>query len=167
MFLESERLTIEEAKTSEAPFYFELFNDPDWKRYINDKGLKTIEETRVYLDDVLSKNKKLKGLGFFSVRLKSSNELIGVTTALHRDALAYIDIGYGFLPKGRGKGFAYEATSLMLSYVQNKFKQKKVYALTVPENIRSQKLLKKLDFKFVEKKEVFKGEEDYVFEYLF
>lgn len=64
MFLESERLIIREAKVSDAPFYFELFNDSEWVKYVNDKGLKSIEETKVYLKDVLAENEKLNGLVF-------------------------------------------------------------------------------------------------------
>ena len=62
MILESERLIIKEVEVSEAPFYFELFNDPDWIKYINDKGLKSVEETEIYLKDILVKNEKLNGI---------------------------------------------------------------------------------------------------------
>jgi len=167
MFLESERLIIRTTKVSDAPFYFELFNDPDWIKFINDKGLKSIEETEVYLEDILAKNKKLNGLGFFAVVLKETEELIGTSTILQRERLEFIDIGYGFLPKGRGKGYATEATKLMMEHVKRVYKQEKLYAFTKPNNEQSKKLLKNLGFKFVRKQVVFEGEEDFVFEYVF
>lgn len=167
MLLESERLIIREAQVSDAPFYFELFNDPDWIENISDKGLKTVEATKTYLKDVLAKNKKLGGLGFFTVILKETNEPIGTSTALQRDKLQYIDIGYALLPQSRRKGYATEATKLIMEYVRTTFKQEKVYAFTMPKNQVSQKLLKKLGFNFVGMLTIFDDEEDCVFEFQF
>ena len=49
MKLESERLIIRDIKVSDAPFYFELFNNPEWIYFISDKNLKSIDETAAYL----------------------------------------------------------------------------------------------------------------------
>lgn len=166
MFLESKRLIIRDIQISDASFYFELFNDPDWIRFISDKNLKSIDETEVYLKKMQLENSKMGGLGFFTVILKETNEAIGTSTALQREKVNFIDIGYGFLPKGRGKGYAFEATKLIIKYVRNKFKQEKVLAFTIPDNKNSQKLLKKLDFKFTGYQNIFDDEEDAVFEYL-
>ncbi|MDP5106555.1 MAG: GNAT family N-acetyltransferase [Polaribacter sp.] len=165
MKLESERLIIRDFEINDAPFYFELFNDPDWIRFINDKNLKSIEETATFLKKM--KGSILDGLGYFTVILKETNEAIGVSTALKRDNLEFVDIGYGFLPKGRGKGYAKEATLLIIDYVDKTFKQEKVLAFTMPENQNSQKLLQKLCFKFIGNQVIFNDKEDAVFEYLF
>jgi len=167
MFIESERLIIREAKVTDASFYFELFNDPDWVKYISDKGLKTIEETTVYLQDILLKNAKLNGLGFFTVISKESNKAIGLSSALQREKLEFIDVGYGLLSKERGKGYAAEATRLIIEYVRETFKQEKVYAFTMPKNEPSKKLLINLGFKFIAMQVVFENEEDCVYEYKF
>ena len=89
------------------------------------------------------------------------------STVLKRDALDYYDIGYAFLPIGRRKGYATEATKLIIEYVKNHFKQKKVLAFTKPENESSQKLLRKIDFKYVGLQAVFGDAEDAVYEYEF
>ncbi|MBA6156001.1 GNAT family N-acetyltransferase [Tenacibaculum sp. S7007] len=167
MYLESKRLIIREAKVSDAPFYFELFNDPDWIKFISDKNLKSIKETEIYLKDILFKNLQLGGLGFFSVIFKETNKPIGTSTALQRDKLEFIDIGYGFLPEARGKGYAIEATKLIIEYVRNKFEQEKVLAFTMPENKASQKLLKKLGFTYVGLRNIFGNGKDNVYEYTF
>jgi len=78
-----------------------------------------------------------------------------------------MDVGYGFLPKGRGKGYAAEATKLIMEYVKRTYKQEKLYALTMPENKRSKKLLESLGFVFVRKQVLFGGGEDLVFEYVY
>ncbi|TVZ55853.1 RimJ/RimL family protein N-acetyltransferase [Lutibacter sp. Hel_I_33_5] len=167
MYLESERLIIRDAKVSDAAFYFQLFNDPDWIQFISDKNLKSVEETEVYLKDILLKNFQLGGLGFFTVILKKTNEPIGTSTALQREKPEYIDIGYGFLPKGRGKGYATEATKLIIEYVRTTFKQKKVFAFTMQHNKASQKLLENLNFTYVGLQNVFDDGEDAVYEFEF
>lgn len=167
MHLESERLIIREAKINDAPFYFNLFNDPDWIQFIGDKNLKTVEETERYLTDTLFKNSQLKGLGFFTVISKETLKPIGTSTALQREKLEFVDIGYAFLPEARGKGYAREATKLIIEYVRKTFQQEKVYAFTMPHNEASQKLLKKIGFKFIGMKKVFENSEDAVFEYIF
>ncbi len=167
MVLESERLLIKDVEISEASFYFELFNDPDWVQYCNDKGLKSVEETEIYLKDMLIKNSKLNGLGFFSVILKETNEFIGLSSAIQREKLDFVDVGYGLLPRGRGKGYASEATLLMMDYVKEKFQQEKVLAFTMPGNDKSQHLLQRLGFKYVGLQTIFEGEEDCVYEYKF
>tara|TARA_B110000091_G_C13804624_1_gene471905 strand:+ start:624 stop:1145 length:522 start_codon:yes stop_codon:yes gene_type:complete len=167
MKLESEKLIIRAIEIKDASFYFELFKDPDWIRFISDKKLKSVAETRIFIEKMLSDTYTKSGLGYFTVILKETNEAIGVSTALKREALAYIDVGYGFLPKGRGKGYASEATLLVLEYVQQTFKQKKAFAFTVPKNNKSQSLLRKLNFKYIGLQAVFGDKKEAVYEYDF
>ncbi len=167
MKLENDRLIIKDVEPEEASFYFELFNDPDWLKYINDKGLKTVEATKKYLIDILEKNAKLNGLGFFTIFSKELNEPVGMSSALQREKLDFIDVGYALLPKGRGKGYAGEATLLMMDYIKDTFKQEKVYAFTLPENEKSKRLLERLGYTYIGKKSVFEGEEDCVYEFIF
>lgn len=128
------------------------------------KDFKSIKETEGYLINIIKKNSKTERLGFFTVILKETQEAIGITSTLKRESLQFIDVGYGFLPKGKGKGYALEATKLMINYAQKKFNQEKILAFTKPNNKRSQKLLKKLNFKFTGFQVIFDGEEDVVFE---
>lgn len=167
MKLESNRLIIRDAILDDASFYYELFNDPDWIAYISDKNLRSVEATRNFLKERLSDKSKMKGLGFFTVVDKSTNEAIGLSSAMLRDKATYVDVGYGFLPKGRGKGFAPEATTMMIQYIKEMFQQDKVCAFTVPENEKSQQLLLKLGFVFVGKQAVISEKEDCVYEFTF
>ena len=73
MKLESERLIIRDFTLKDASFYFELFNDPDWKKFISDKNLKSVDETEAYLQKMQIENSKLGGLGFFTVILKEGS----------------------------------------------------------------------------------------------
>ena len=167
MILETKRLRITSLGVSEADFYFQLFTDKDWVTFISDKKLKTVEETAAYLQTMLIPNFNKNRLGFFTVSLKETGEKIGVSTLIKRDNLSYIDVGYGFLPKGRGKGYATEATQKMIQFVQKDLQQKKVLAITKPNNIKSQNVLKKLGFVFVKLDTFFNEKQDALFEYIF
>lgn len=167
MILESERLLIRAVKISDAPHYFQLFTDKDWITYISDKGIKSVEETETFLINFKKIHPEKLGLGYFTVFLKKTNKPIGVSTALHRDSLDFIDVGYGFLPDARGKGYATEATKLMLNYIKETFQQEKVLAFTKPKNESSQKLLQNLNFTYIGEKIIFGTEKDAVYEFVF
>ena len=46
MILKTERLIISELTRENAPFFFELVNDPAWIKYIGDKEINTISDAK-------------------------------------------------------------------------------------------------------------------------
>ncbi len=156
MILKTDRLTITLSKATEASFYFELFNDPDWKRFINNKNHKTAKDTEKYLKETLP-NTNQNGLGIFTVSITKTNEKIGAATLMKRDFLDNIDIGYAYLPKGRGKGYATEATKKMMEYCHNQLKMIALNAIVKPQNKNSIKLLKNIGFQFIKSEVFFEG----------
>ena len=40
----SERLELRELTVADAPFIVELLNDPDFHRYIGDRGIRTLQD---------------------------------------------------------------------------------------------------------------------------
>ncbi len=167
MILTTQRLTLTKATLKDAPFYFELFNDSDWIKYINNKNHKTVQDTENYLQETLPKMNQ-NGLGFFTVSITKTQEKIGAATLLQRDFLDFIDIGYAYLPKGRGKGYATEATKKILEYCKTSLNVKKLNALIKPKNTSSIKLIKKLGFQFEKCAIYFEGTEKdnlYIFDF--
>jgi RimJ/RimL family protein N-acetyltransferase len=59
-----------------------------------------------------------------------------------------VDIGFAFLPKFWGKGYAYESAAAVLEYGKRAFGLKRVVAITSPDNDVSGRLLEKLGFNF-------------------
>lgn len=167
MILETNRLILRKIKIEDASFYFELFNDPDWIAFISNKNLKSVKETEDYLkNDFIPKICSDK-LGFFTVFEKETNQAIGASSILKREQLDFVDVGYGFLPIGRGKGYAFEATERIIKYAKENLKQEKIYAFTKPNNTKSQKLLNKLNFTYKGLKPIFGKDDDSVFELVF
>lgn len=147
MILKTERLIIEEFTLNDAPFIYELLNDPDWIRFIGDRNIKNQKDAENYLCNKLIPSYKNWGFGFYKVSLKDGTA-IGTAGLVDRDGLDTIDIGYAFLPIGRGKGYALEATKSILGYAQNELKIDKIIAIVNKDNKKSQNLLRKLGMKF-------------------
>ena len=83
-------------------------------------------------------NKKIADEKVFAVKTRAEKEFIG---------LIYFEISYEFLPEFWGKGYAFEImTAFLTAYRQSTGVQKRIYAETQTENIRSRRLLEKLGY---------------------
>lgn len=151
MELETERLKVSQLRNSDAPFFYQLVNDPDWKRFIGDRQVYTIDKAEAYLNDRIFPSYLRNGFGFHKVSLKLTEQPIGISGIIQRDHLAYPDLGFAFLPLGRGQGFAYESAKAILDYAREKMQLKTVLAIANQDNIRSHQLLKKLGLTFQSK----------------
>ena len=114
--LETERLILRRLDEGDADFIFELVNDPDWLRYIGDKGVKTLEDARTYIRTGPVAMYERVGFGLYLVESKEGGAPIGICGLLKRDTLEDVDIGFAFLPAYRSQGFAREAAAATLAY---------------------------------------------------
>ena len=48
--IETERLTLSELESKDAPFVFELYNDPDFIKYIGDRGIGSISDGEKFIE---------------------------------------------------------------------------------------------------------------------
>ena len=113
---ETERLSIRLMIPEDAAFILRLFNAPNWLRFLGDRGIKTPEDARRYIEDVYLKNYDDQGFGAWVVTLKTSGEPIGICGLFQRPYLALPDLGYALLPEFEGMGYAGEAAGATLSY---------------------------------------------------
>jgi RimJ/RimL family protein N-acetyltransferase len=88
------------------------------------------------------------------VTLKASQESAGIITYIKRDYLEHPDIGFAFLPAFAKSGYAYEATNGVLNKLISEDSLTNILAITVPGNIDSIKLLKKVGLVFEKEIEV-------------
>ena len=49
--LKTARLFLRHIGRAEAPFIFELLNEPSWLQHIGDKGIKTLSDAERYIQD--------------------------------------------------------------------------------------------------------------------
>lgn len=148
MKLETERLFIQELTEKDAPFFYNLVNDPDWLRFIGDRNVNSIADAKDYLIAKIIPSYAKFGFGFYLVKTKDGNHSIGTTGLIDRDGMEHIEVGFAFLPEFRGKGYAYEATKEIMNYASTKLKIDPIVAITDLENIRSAKLLEHLGLRF-------------------
>ncbi|MBW5448837.1 GNAT family N-acetyltransferase [Cohnella sp. CFH 77786] len=146
--LETERLILRRQTTEDAAFILKLINDPDWIRFIGDRGVRTVDEARDYIVKYPLDMYARFGFGFYLTELKDRGVPIGICGLAKRDYLEDADIGYALLPEFRGQGYAYEAASGVMEYAQSRLGLKRLVAITSEDNHDSGKLLEKLGLRF-------------------
>lgn len=67
---------------------------------------------------------------------------------MKREFLEDVDLGFAFLRRFWGRGYAYESAAAVMAYGQAALGLKRIVAITVPDNDSSMALLKKAGFGF-------------------
>lgn len=142
--LETERLQLSHLQPADADFIVELLNDPDWLRYIGDRGVRTQEDAQAYIRNGPQAMIGQYGHGLYRVNRRSDGRAIGICGLLKRDSLPDIDLGYAFLPEFRGQGYALEAARACLGEARDRLGAKRVLAITTPSNVASARVLERL-----------------------
>jgi [ribosomal protein S5]-alanine N-acetyltransferase len=143
---ETGRLHLRELDEGDAAFALELLNDADFLRHIGDKGVRTLEDARGYLQSGPLASYAAHGFGLWRVARADTGEAIGFCGLLKRDWLDAPDVGYAFLPSARGSGLAREAVEATLRLGGERFGQRRVLAIVSLENLASIRLLERVGF---------------------
>jgi [ribosomal protein S5]-alanine N-acetyltransferase len=146
--LETTNLLLNKISLDDAEFMLELVNSPGWLQYIGDRKVYSIEDAEKYLEAGILKCYQEHGFGFWLVKDKASLQKIGLCGFTKRDFLDSPDVGFAFLPNWISKGYGYESASVCLKYALEILKLPKIEAIVNPENVVSNKLLKKIGMKF-------------------
>ena len=146
--LETERLLLSQFSTKDAEFILELLNEPSFIRNIGDRGVRTIEGANSYILNGPVASYAKNDFGLYLVKLKETNESIGMCGLIQRDALEDVDIGYAFLPRFWSKGYAVESALAVKEYARNVIGLNHIVAITDPENEGSIRVLEKIGFQF-------------------
>ena len=146
--LETERLLLRYLSSEDAEFILELLNEPSFIRNIGDRGVRTIEDANSYILNGPVASYAKNGFGLYLVKLKETNESIGMCGLIRRDTLEDVDIGYAFLPKFWSKGYAVESAQAVKEYAKNVIGLDRIIAITDPENEGSIRVLEKIGLKF-------------------
>lgn len=142
--IETERLHLQPLTTQDHEFIFELVNSKGWLEFISDRKVHSTHDAIAYINRIMT----TPAIYYWVVRLKSNKRPAGFITFIKRSYLDYFDIGFAFLPQFHGFGYAHEAGRAVLSLASRQGVYPIVLATTVPSNVRSIHLLKKLGFHF-------------------
>ncbi|WP_407479314.1 GNAT family N-acetyltransferase [Elizabethkingia miricola] len=135
---------------TDAEGLFLLDSNPEVMKYVGGVVSTEIEQSHQMIEFIQNQYKE-NGVGRLAVIEKSSNILIGwsglkyLTKEINGMKNVY-ELGYRFLPKYWGKGYATETAIAALNYAFNEIKTDVVYAMAVTENTGSNRVLQKLGF---------------------
>lgn len=146
MILETERLRLRRLTRLDAPFMLGLLNEPAWHRFIGDRGVRTVEQARDYLDRSYLRGYRRDGFSMFLVERKRDGAPLGVCGLMRRDGLDDVDLGFGFKQRHRRQGYAFEAAAGTLRWGRETLGLERIVAITDPANAPSIGLLAKLGF---------------------
>ena len=146
--IDTPRLTLRRMSHDDAPFICRLLNQPSFLHYIGDRGVRTIEDARRYIETGPIAMYARVGFGLFLVELKATGAPIGICGLLKRDTLDDVDVGFAFLPEYWRQGFAYESAAATLEYGRTTHALSRIVAITSLDNPPSIALLEKLGFRF-------------------
>lgn len=140
--LTTDRLTLDEMTAGDSGFVLAMLNDPGWISNIGDRGVRTEEAAEAYIRE------RFLSSSWFVAR-NSANEPIGVCGLVQREGLAHPDIGYAFLQRWAGRGYATEAAWAVLNHALRDLGRTTILAITRPDNRASQRVLTKIGLHFV------------------
>ena len=145
---ETERLIIRPTNIEDAAFIFELMNSPKWLKNIGQRNLNSIDDAKNYINQKMIPQLEKLGYTNNTVIRKSDQVKIGTCGLYSREGLEGVDIGFAFLPQYEKMGYAFEAANKLMQIAFPEFGIKKINAITIKENIASQKLIEKLGLTF-------------------
>jgi len=155
-YLETERLILRDVIETDIDGMFELDTDPLVHKYLGNKPIKTKEKAYEIIQSIHNQYKEL-GIGRFAAIEKSSGDFIGWSglklNTGEKEALNgktdFYDIGYRFIPRYWGKGYATESSLAAINFGFTTLKIETMYGAAEKANLASNKILKKIGLKFV------------------
>jgi RimJ/RimL family protein N-acetyltransferase len=157
--LRTARLRLRLAEVRDAGFYLELVNDPAFIEHIGDRGLRTVEAAVQAIEEGPVAMQRSRGHSLYLVELIDGATPIGLSGLIKRDALDEVDLGYAFLPRYRGCGYAYEAAQGVAEHAR-RIGLARLAAITSPANTGSIALLCKLGMRFERRAVLTHGQPD-------
>jgi RimJ/RimL family protein N-acetyltransferase len=154
VFVETERLILREILPTDIEGMFELDSDPEVHKYLGNNPIKTKEEASKAISFIRQQYVE-RGVGRWAVIEKTTGEFIG-WSGIKLNAkgeelngkVNFYDVGYRFIPRYWGKGYATESAIAALKYGFETMKLKTIVGAADLDNIGSNKVLKKIGLKF-------------------
>lgn len=146
--IETERLILREMIFSDDLGMFELDSNPEVHRFLGNNPVKHIDESRLYIENLRNQYEE-NGIGRWAVILKETNEFIGWSgIKLIKESINnhqnFYEIGYRFIQKHWGKGYATEAGLAFVDFAFNQIKAENLYAYADSGNVNSRRILEKI-----------------------
>ena len=152
--LETARLTLRRFEFDDAPFVVELLNQPSFIQNIGDRGVRNVADAQRYLREGPMAMYDRYGFGLWRASRRSDGVFVGMCGLLKRDTLPGPDIGFAFLERHWGKGYAQEAARAVMDDARERLGIRRILGVTAPHNLASGRVLEKVGLRFVDVREV-------------
>ena len=146
---ETGRLLLRELDSDlDAEFIYRLLNSNKFVRYIGDRGVRNVEQAADFIETRYRQSYRDHGFGLYAVERKASSLQIGICGFVRREELPYPDIGFAFLSQFEKQGYGFESAMAMMEYGRADLGMTRILAITTIDNKASERLLKKIGFRF-------------------
>jgi len=155
IFFETERFKIREINFNDIEGMYKLDSNPNVHEYLGNKPIYNKEDARKTVE-FIRKQYVENGIGRWAIINKANNEFVGWTgfkwiTEETNGRKNYYDLGYRLTEENWGKGIATETAIGSLKYGFENLKTDRIIAIADCNNEGSNKILKKIGMKFIEK----------------
>lgn len=155
-YLETERLIMRDVKESDLDGMFELDSDPLVHKYLGNNPIKSKDKAAEIIRFIHKQYKDL-GIGRFATIEKSSGEFIGWSglkfNTGEKEKLNgktdFYDIGYRFIPRYWGKGYATESALVAIDFGFKELNIETMCGAAEKANLASNKVLQKIGLNFI------------------
>ncbi len=148
---ETERLILREITVNDTKAVYDLNDDPDVVRYTSDPAFKNLDEAKELILNNIQKQYADNGFGRWAVILKSTGAFTGWCGLKLRDGATEVDLGYRFMKKFWGYGYATEAAMASIKYGFETAGLNRIIGMAMEQNTASIKVLEKCGMKFCRK----------------
>jgi RimJ/RimL family protein N-acetyltransferase len=148
MRLETERLVLRRIVPDDAAFVLALLNEPSFVHYIGDRGVRSLEDARRYIEAGPADSYRQHGFGMYLAQQKDGGAPAGMAGLVKRDWLPDVDIGFAFRPVFWSKGLASEAALAVLEHARRDCGLQRLAGIVSPTNLASIRVLEKLGLSF-------------------
>lgn len=158
--LETKRLYLREMTPADAESAYLLNLDPEVTRYTGDDPFESVEEAKAFLEKYDHYRKY--GFGRWAVISKETGEYLGWCGLKYTPELDEFDIGYRFMKKFWGFGYATEAAEACLAYGFETLQIPTIVGRAMPANEASVRVLEKIGLNYL-KNRFIDGEEEVIY----
>lgn len=139
------RVGLRQPVEDDASWLYTLNNDPQWVRFIGNRGVHTLRGAKRYIA-VTQNHFKQWGYGLWVVSRHIDNKPMGLCGLVNRGIFNSPDLGFALLEEFRGKGFVGEAATAVLQRAHSHHKFTSISALAHRQNTASCNVLNRLEF---------------------
>ena len=153
--IETDRLLLRELRADDAPSMFAMDSDPEVHRYLGNAPVVNPAQSQEHIAFIQQQYRE-NGIGRWAVLEREAGDFVGwsglklIPDPLQPETAVY-ELGYRFLQRHWGRGYATEAARAVLRHGFEKLGLAAIYSMADGQNHASNHVLRKLDFVFVDR----------------